>query len=157
MSDKFPKAINPGLTTLLTFFREELQPVVADLQSLAEDVAGFRVGFLESITRRRLRELEKRYAHSMTQFMTVYRKWHSPDEMFKGIGDSYNAEVLAEYQRIKPALAEHIQEGFRVLGFIDRLVGGARSVADNRVAVILSISAITVSIIFAIFQVLKSN
>jgi len=59
-------------------------------------------------------------------------------------------DALKEYMRIKPSLSEHIQEGFRVLGFIDRLIGGARSVADNRVAVILSMIAITVSIIVAV-------
>ena len=54
MSDKFPEAISPGLTTVLTFFREELQPVVADLQLLAEDVAGFRVS--EALYRRVLQD-----------------------------------------------------------------------------------------------------
>ena len=144
--------VGPAMATVLTYFREELQPVIADLQLLAEDVAAFQVGFTESIRRNKLHELESKYAQSMARFMAAYKKWHFPDQMFKGIGASYNAEVLTEYQSIKPALSEHIQEGFRVLSFIDRLIGGARSVADNRVAVILSISAITVSIVVAVIQ-----
>lgn len=146
------KTISPAMSTVLSYFREELQPVIADLQVLAKEAAGFKVGFVESIARKKLHELEERYAKSMALFMEVYKKWHFPDEMFKGIGASYNAEVLAEYQGLKPALSEHINEGFRVLGFIDRVVGGARSVADNRVAVLLSMAAITISIVTAIIQ-----
>ena len=71
--------------------------------------------------------------------------------MFKGVIAQDQAGLLAEYVEIKPSLTEHINEGFRVLGFIDRLLTGARAAADTRVAVILSIFAITVSIITAIF------
>lgn len=147
------ESVAPAMATVLSYFREELQPVIAELQSLAEDVAAFQVGFAESISRKKLHELENRYAQSMALFMVAYKKWHFPDEMFKGIGASYNAETLTEYLSIKPALSEHIQEGFRVLGFIDRLIAGARPIADNRVAVILSIGAITVSIIVAVIQI----
>lgn len=145
------ESVNPAMGAVLSYFRDELLPVIAELQVLAEDIARFQVGFAESIRRKRLRALEGRYVQLMARFMGAYKKWHFPDEMFKGIiGASYHADVIAEYQRMKPALSEHIQEGFRVLGFIDRLIGGARAVADNRVAVILSIAAITVSIIVAL-------
>jgi len=77
--------VGKGQRAALTYFRDELDPVIAELQSLAEEVAGFQVGFLESFRRNRLRKLEERYAQSMARFMAAYRKWHSPDEMLKEI------------------------------------------------------------------------
>ena len=75
------KTISPAMSTVLSYFREELQPVIADLQVLAKEAAGFKVGFVESIARKKLHELEERYAKSMALFMEVYKKWHFPDEM----------------------------------------------------------------------------
>ncbi len=141
-----------GEQIVFTYFTDELNPAVSELQSFAEEVSSYRVGFLESLTRKKLNDLEKRYAAHMSSFMRIYKKWHLPDEMFKDVQAPDKTSLWVEYLQIKPSLSEHINEGFRVLAFIDKLVGGARSNADTQVAVILSLIAIKISIVTAIFQ-----
>lgn len=76
-----------------------------------------------------------------------------PDEMFVTAGPAYTADTLANYMAIRPALAEHVHEGFRLLEYIDRTISAHKSAAYNRVALFLSVVAITVSLIVAIFQI----
>ncbi|MFC6635439.1 hypothetical protein [Microbulbifer taiwanensis] len=150
------KPVSRVTTVALTYFREELQPVLSELHELSVKLSGFKVGFFESITRNRIRDLEADYANLMNRFMATYKKWYLPEEMFNGTGVELTTEAYSEYHGLKSAFTEHIQEGFRLISFADRLVGGARSIADNRVAITVSISAITVSVIIAIFQVASS-
>ncbi|MDA8133353.1 MAG: hypothetical protein M0T82_01910 [Desulfobacteraceae bacterium] len=144
--------VGKGGQIVLDYFKNELNPAVADLQSFAEEVASYKVGFFESLTRKKLDGIERRYAAYMSSFMRIYKKWHLPDEMFRDVQIADKNSLIAEYMQIKPSLTEHINEGFRVLAFIDKLVGGARSTADNQVAVILALIAITISIVTAVFQ-----
>ncbi len=144
--------VGPGTAIVLSYFKDELNPTVTALQTFAEEVASYKVGFFESLTRKKLEGMESRYAEHMSSFMRIYKKWHLPDEMFKDVQIADKTGLLAEYMQLKPSLTEHINEGFRVLAFIDKLISGARSTADTQVAVILSIIAITISIVTAIFQ-----
>ena len=138
---------------VLAFLRDELQPVILDLHSMAQRASLFRIGFWASFTPRGFQDIENSYIDAMTRFMSAYKKWYFPDELFSGAGHSYNAQVLADYMTMKPALQEHIHEGFRLLEYIDRVLSGQKSVVYNRVAMSLSVAAITVSVIVAFFQI----
>lgn len=141
-----------GQKIVLTFLKDELQPVILELHSVARNASSFRTGFWGSFTQKNLRNIETAYVDAMNRFMAAYKKWCFPDELFKDAGSSYTPQALVDYMSMKPALQEHIHEGFRLLEYTDRVISGQRSAASNRVAIFLSIVAITVSIIVAICQ-----
>jgi len=142
-------------TIIANFMKDELLPLNEELQVLAIDVSSLQIGFFESFTRKRLDELEKSYIDSMTRFMRAYQKWFDPDELFKGVktDDAQGtAVILGDYFRSRQANQKHFDEGFRLLGHIDRIISGKKYMAYNRVAMFLSILAITVAIVVVIFQ-----
>ncbi|MBN1254902.1 MAG: hypothetical protein JXA50_06485 [Deltaproteobacteria bacterium] len=151
MTDGKPNQPASGQKIVLEFLRDELQPVILKLQSVAQQTSSLRVGFWGSFTQKELRTLEQSYVETMSRFMVAYKKWYFPDEMFKDVGSSHNVQMLSDYIKVKPALKEHIQEGFRLLEYIDRILSGQKSTAYNRVAMSLSIVAITVSVMVAIW------
>ena len=138
---------------VLAFLRDELQPIILNLHALAQRASSLDTGFWESFTQKEIRAAESSYGEAMQRFMAAYKKWYFPDEMFATAGPAYTADTLANYMAMRPALAEHVHEGFRLLEYIDRIISGHKSVAYNRVAIFLSITAITVSVIVALFQI----
>ncbi len=91
----------------------------------------------------------------MTRFMRAYQKWFDPDELFKGVktDDAQGtAVILGDYFRSRQANQEHFDEGFRLLEHIDRIISGKKYIANNRVAMFLSILVITLFIVVAISQ-----
>lgn len=136
----------PTFQAAFTLLADELQPALVDLTSLAKRAASLKIGVFKSFWPKDLDALEDSYANTMTRFMDAYHKWAFPDEMFRGRTD-YDAQMLADYIKARPLLKEHINEGFRLLEYIDRTLGGHRSSARNRVAVILSLMAVVVSVV----------
>lgn len=142
------------------FLFEELNPVVGELRQLAVDVSGFKLAFWASFTTRGLRNLEELYNATMKRFMTAYKKWQNPDELFGEVppkDDEEAGPMLADYLRFSDLVDKSINEGFRLVGHIDGVLSQQRSIAYNRVAMMISIAAITVSIIVAVFQISLST
>jgi len=142
-------------TIIANFMKDELLPLNEELQVLAIKVSSLQIGFFESFTRKRLDELEKSYKDSLTRFMRAYQKWFDSDELFKGVktDDAQDtAALLGDYFRSRQANQEHFDEGFRLLGHIDRIISGKKYIVNNRVAMFLPILVITIFIVVVIFQ-----
>ncbi len=140
---------------IIRFFSGELNPVIKEIQTLAVESSSFKLNLLECFVRNKINRLENQYIEISTRFIEVYQKWSNPDKLFESIklpDDKNKDALMADYSGMKEAIKEHFEEGFRLLGFIDRVLTARSTASYNCVAVILSILAITISGIIAIFS-----
>lgn len=141
------------------FFQLELNPLIERLHDLAVESSSLRLGFVdcfvESFARGPLRSLENSYSEATIAFFGLYRRWSDLDRLFESAGFSSDAEcgaAIGDYLRIQPEMSRHFEVGFRLLAHVDRVLTGQRTAAYNRVAISLSLAAITISVIVAIFK-----
>jgi len=134
-------------------FAQEMFPVVRDLQGLAVDVCALRIGFFSSFYSRKLNALNHEYVDLLGNFMRVYRKWADPNELFKDVDvkdPRGAAQLMNDYTRMRGALREHLEEGFRLLAYIDNVLRDRKTIAYNRLTMFIAALAIVISVLVAV-------
>ncbi len=148
-----PFRTKEGAERIGRFMKDELFPTLEAFQVLAVEVSSLRLGFVDSFGSKRLDSIEARYVELLGRFMRLYRTWFDPDELFKGIeakDPQKAAMLLGDYTGAKQAIQEHVNEGFRLLAQVDRIISDHKTTAYNRLTMFLSIVAITLSIVVAL-------
>ena len=77
------------------FFQSELNPLLTRIRALAIGASSLRVGFWQSFTRGRLRQLEGSYVTALTDFMGLYSRWSDLDSFFESVELNDNERGLA--------------------------------------------------------------
>lgn len=142
-----PFVTTEGGNTIAKFAYEKLIPAVEKLSELAIKVSNFRYNFFAGFKKIELHKLDKDYKKTSKIFFEVYKEWHTPDILFKDLKDKKDATILLDYFNTRAAINEHINEGFRLIDFIDGVITGQNTAFYNRAAIELSILAIVISII----------
>ena len=144
--------------TILDFTKDELLPAVKSLEKLAIEIADYRINFWNSFFRKRLSDLQKKYQKENKKFLDLYHKYSTPDELFSQFNsDSYKDKqkigmMIGDYFNSRQAVLYHFEQGFKLLEIIDRQITRYYQSADQRVAVSLSIIAITISVIITLIK-----
>jgi hypothetical protein len=147
--------VTPGHKLILEFVKKELIPATRELQDLAVDCSSAGMGFFESLTRTKLNTIEATYLEKSQQFMSIYKKWADPNELFISLrptNDKESGKIIGPYISMKPAVQEYFDEGFRVISYIQTYITTQSTSLYNRLAVLLSVLAITISVIIAILK-----
>ncbi len=137
---------------ILTFTKDEMFPCLEDIRKLAVEVSGARLKYVEIFYNQRLRGQRKKYGKSFRDFLTLHRKWSTPDILYEAIKvnprDSVKAaRMMQDYMNSAPAVKPHLDEGFRLLNQIDKALTNQETASYNRITVLLSLLAITISIV----------
>lgn len=158
ISSKGPFSSEEGGQRIMLFLKESVFPTLREVQELSLEVASYTQGFLNSFDRRQFWHLENRYQTLNKRFLTNFHIYQTPDELFKeeteaDKKDAYkSAMLISDYMKTVGAIKPHFDEGFRLLEIIDRTLLRYAQSADQRVATILSLTAITVTIINAFWE-----
>ena len=129
------------------FLKDELQPSVYDLHDLTREAASLNIGLCETVTQRKIRGLESSYIEKVSNFMAAYQKFYKPDTLFADASREFKDNAVVQYMRHQPALEKHIQAGMSSLEYVAGTLNNSKSVVFNRIAMLLSIIAISVSLI----------
>lgn len=144
--------------TILTLAKEKLFPAVGKLKELAMETAKYRINICNSFFRMGLDSLQRKYEEQNRNFLALYHEYSTPDELFAEFNLDPEKDkdkiglMMGDYLKSEQAIISHFQEGFKFLEIIDRQLTRYYQSADQRMATVLSISAITISIIVAIFK-----
>jgi len=146
-----PFQTKEGSDTIAKFTKDELLPLIRNIEELAIKVSQFRVGFWRSFWRRKFSELEDQYKQESVLFIKFYHRWSTPDIFFDDLNiDTEDQQrlggVMADYFQTQKAIAQHFNEGFRLLNYIDRILTNQSTASYNRVSISLGILAIVISI-----------
>ena len=143
--------------TIMKFTQDEVFPCVHNIRKLAIKTSQFHIGFWDSFFRKEISKLENEYKKESVEFIKVYHKWSTPDILFKELNiDSKDkirhGNVMADYFNAQQAIMWHFNEGFRLSGYINKILSEQSTAAYNRVSITLALLAITISIIVAILK-----
>ncbi len=151
MSNKSPMEPKIKLATKL---HGELSPISEELVELALDASKLKLGFIESFTRKNFVPIQNRYFELMKRFLVAYRKWmvRSSNELIKEVkpkNDNEKHAYIAGYLQLRNSgmIPKYFDDCFMLIDHINKVIGDHRSAANNRVAISLSLLAITVSVI----------
>jgi len=147
-----------GGDTITQFIKNELLPLIRNIEELAIEVSQFRVGFWGSFLRKKFLILEDKYKKESVEFIKFYHKWSTPDIFFESLNiDTKDQQklggVMADYFQTQRAIIQHFNEGFRLLGYIDRIFTEQSTAAYNRVSITLSLIAVVIAIIIVILGI----
>lgn len=134
-----------GEKIILTFVQDELLPLVKEIRELAINASKLRVGFFNSFMRRKLSRLEDNYKITSIQFIQIYHKWSTPDILFKNL-KMEPPVFMADYMQAQGAVMNHINESFRLLNYIDRILTEQSTASYNRMSIAIALFAIVISI-----------
>ncbi|MFH1656163.1 MAG: hypothetical protein ABH956_00105 [Candidatus Nealsonbacteria bacterium] len=139
------------------FSKDELFPCISEINKLAIDVSKFRSSFWGDLSKNKILKLENRYKDISVKFINLYHKWNTPDILFKDLNQNpkdieKDGKIIADYFSTNQAVMKHINESFRLLGYIDKILTGQDTAFYNRVSIALAIIAVTISIIVAILK-----
>jgi hypothetical protein len=143
---------------IMNFVATNVFPVKKEIQEFSLEVASYSQGFWNSFLRHELGSLEKRYRELNQKFLTTYHTFDTPDELLKETNDQLKDNqnlmglVMADYMQIDNMVQKQFDECFRMLSVISRDLSRYSQATDQRVATILSMAAISVSVIVAIFK-----
>jgi len=148
---------------ILNFSKDKLLPSITDLEKFVIKVADYEITFISSFSRKKLNQLNSEYKEKNKNFYILYHLFSTPDELFKeikktkGIKDKpqlteIDGGIIADYFTAKQMIMNSFGEGFKLLGTTERQLDRYYQSADQKVATILSIFAITISIIVAIWR-----
>mgnify|MGYP001582465452 FL=1 len=147
-----------GGKPILNHLSTQVFPIVKEIRKLSLEIGDYRQGFINSFFRKTLSELQEKYRIINKNLLQTYHIYETPDELFKeNTLDQQKdqqriAEMLSDYMNTRNAVIPHFQEGFALLEIIDRNLNRYSQSADQRISIVLSITAITISIILAILK-----
>ncbi len=135
------------------FANDELLPIVGKIREMAIEVSSLRVGL---ISHTKINNFECRFKSVVSGFLVAYNKWSTPDLLFKGLDyspeDKRNILVIADYMNTKNAFQQHIDEGFRLMTYIDNSLTGQSTAVYNRKSITVSLLAIVIALIAIFLQ-----
>jgi hypothetical protein len=141
------------------FVHGQLMPAIQDLNTLSVNVARYRMTFLHSFKRRKVNHIEKQYQEQNKNFLVLYFLYNNPNKLFASLKlDPKNDEALLkdimdDYRMSGDIVLTNFKQGFRMLEIIDRQLNRYYQSADQRIAIIFSMTAITVSLLTLIAQI----
>jgi len=139
--------------TIENFLNDRLIPQVNALESLAVAVQRLKIGTFGVFHRKQLAALEQDFREKSKQFLTLNHIYSDPDKLFADLklDPQKDAERIkdlqADYENSKTLVNYHMKRGFRMLELLQRQLDRYHRSADQRLAVFLSILAITASVI----------
>ncbi len=161
MSNKLPR--EPGMK-LAVKLHSELSPIAEELTELALDASKLKIGFIGSFTRKKLDSVQNRYSKLMKRFLVAYRKWmgHRTDELMEEVkpkNDDEKHAYIAGYIQLRESgtTPKYFGDCFVLIDHINKVIGDHKSVANNCVAISLSLLAITVSVILFMIEMQPST
>lgn len=135
---------------ILDMTKDKIIPTVKDLRELSMEVANHKVDFISSFYRKKLNELNERYRRENKKFLEIYHTYSTPDLLF-GNTTEINRErtglMMGDYMNSKGVIMENFKEGFHFIEILDRQLVRRFQAADQIVSIILSLAAITISVI----------
>ena len=149
-----PFKSSEGNQIITDFLMKELFPMNKEIQTLLVDVSSIRMGYFRSLVPSDLNDIEDKHADLLERFMKAYRKWNDPDVLFKDskMKDPQKVSLMMmDYNQMQTAVGKHIDEAFRMMEQIDRITANKKTTSYNRITMLLSLLAITISTIVAIF------
>jgi hypothetical protein len=155
MQQSGPFASIESGNAIMQHMKDAVLPAEKAIQVLALKVFDYKPTLLNSFQRAKFSEISEEYRVVSGEFLRAYKIFQTPDELFKQIqsNDSQKAAMyVSDLMRFSPAAKPHFDECFRLLEIIDRSLTRYSESSDQRVATILSLTAISVSIMVAIFK-----
>jgi len=138
---------------ILKFVKEKLIPIAKELRVLALECASTKIGFWETFTHTELKKIESKCQVKSKKFLDYYKKWSDPTEFFESLKPKNGEErqiIMRSYINMKAAVEEYLKECFRMISYIQTYITTQSTSLYNRLAITLSLLAITTSIILAI-------
>ena len=134
------------------FVNEQLTPTITELEKVALSVARFRVTLTGSFFRRKLSTLNNNFQEQTKNFLVLYYMYSNPDKLFADLklepSETQRIElIMGDYQLSRQMVMAQFEEGFRLIDLIDRQVNTFYRSADHKMAIVLSLAAVVVSLI----------
>lgn len=148
---------------ILLFWNKKLTPQIEKMRNVALAIAKYRPIILHTVARSKIEDIEKNYNTILEEFLDLYQKFKAP--MFEGgifedlnidYKNSLNQEKISimaiDYKMAdKTILGELFNEGFSLIDMIDKQITRKRQILDQYLVIGLSIIAIIVSLLVALF------
>ncbi len=144
--------------TILDLAHKKLLPAISSFERLAVDVSDYRLTFWSSVYRRKFKKLESDFAKQNKDFLSLYHLYSTPDDLFATYFDAtekdpgLSGRMVADYFSSRPMIEKTFSEGFKLTEIIDRQLVRYSQSADQRVATVLAILAITISLISLFYK-----
>ncbi len=144
--------------TIQKFLNTQIMPTVTDLEKLALSVSRYKPSFTKAVFRRNLSYLEEEFREVSKNFLSLYYIYKNPDKLFADLKldpqkDKEKIKKLNEdYKTSRFVVIDHLDRGFRLMEMVERQLDRYHRSADQRLAVVLSIIAITASVVTLIIR-----
>ena len=128
-----------------TFLKDELWPLVKDIEQLAIEACKLKDGFWARLTGRNLSKINDKYLDVSVAFMNAYHKWNTPDELFKGMSHLPDDNVMSAWFQLNDAATATFNQGFRLIDYVDRVISERNTSRYNTWSMIIAVIAVIVA------------